>query len=161
MFIRSPRSRNSLSRAASTSAKPSSPHRPSPTAGSTSVASSICSSSARKNRRRSCQLRQSRGSRQLRLRRPGSQAMGHRETITRGNLPHWFVPGAAHFVTYRLVETIPLLVIEHLQAKKAQLLRERSSEGSSPALRRWHAHKALFAEYDRYLDSHRNIDWLA
>lgn len=23
------------------------------------------------------------------------------ETITRRNLPHWYMPGAAHFVTYR------------------------------------------------------------
>jgi hypothetical protein len=45
------------------------------------------------------------------------------EQLHRRSLPHWFVPGAAHFVTYRLAGTLPIAVIDELKAKKNQLLK--------------------------------------
>src|SRR5947209_3381949 len=48
-----------------------------------------------------------------------------REVITRRNLPHWYVPGAAHFVTFRLAGTLPRDVVERLQQRKEQLLKAK------------------------------------
>jgi hypothetical protein len=36
----------------------------------------------------------------------------------RRSLPHWYVPGAAHFVTYRLAGTLPANVVQALKDKK-------------------------------------------
>lgn len=52
------------------------------------------------------------------------------EVMSRRNLPHWYVPGAAHFVTYRLAGTIP---VEMLRRTRSQLQRVR---GDHPANRR-------------------------
>ncbi|MCZ6806557.1 MAG: hypothetical protein O7F08_06360 [Deltaproteobacteria bacterium] len=38
------------------------------------------------------------------------------EIVTRRRLPHWYVPGTAHFVTYRLVDTLPARVRDELKA---------------------------------------------
>src|SRR5262245_51405797 len=81
--------------------------------------------------------------------------------MTRGNLPHWYVPGAAHFVTYRIAGTIPANVLENLAARKAQLLQAPLLAGMTAPQRRLLTHKQLFADYDRYLDNHREVDWLA
>jgi hypothetical protein len=35
---------------------------------------------------------------------------------TRGDLPHWYKPGHAHFVTYRLADSIPLVRLKEWQA---------------------------------------------
>jgi len=82
------------------------------------------------------------------------------ELITRGNLPHWYVSGAAHFVTYRLAGTIPREVLEALTKHKDELLTRPLPQGMSPRERRRLVHKQLFAEYDAYLDANRAIDWL-
>lgn len=79
--------------------------------------------------------------------------MAFREIITRGNLPHWFIPGAAHFVTYRLAETLPLEVMKRLQAN-----RDRQLNRAQP--NREVAHKQFFADYDRHLDRVCSKDWL-
>jgi putative DNA methylase len=84
-----------------------------------------------------------------------------REMITRRHLPHWFVPGAFHFVTYRLTGTIPLQVLENMKAKKQAALKEKPPAGVEPAAFRERIHKQFFAEYDRYLDNNRTIQWLA
>ncbi len=84
--------------------------------------------------------------------------MAGREIITRGHLPHWYVPGAAHFVTYRLAGTIPSEVVERLRARKAMLLRRPLPEEVTAAQHRAGVHKQLFADYDRYLDNNRTID---
>lgn len=82
------------------------------------------------------------------------------EIVTRGNLPHWYVPRAAHFVTYRLAGTLPADVLESLAARKNQLLARPRPDGMTAAQRRGQVHKQLFAEYDRYLDDNRSVDWL-
>jgi putative DNA methylase len=83
------------------------------------------------------------------------------EIITRGNLPHWYVPGAAHFVTYRLAGTIPIHVLETLAARKNEILSKPLPEGMSEVQRRHRVHKQFFAQYDRHLDANRAVDWLA
>ena len=79
--------------------------------------------------------------------------------ITRGSLPHWYVPGAAHFVTYRLAGTLPAEALQALRDKKATLLRQPLVQGQTLAQHRAAAHKLLFADYDRFLDQ-SSIDWL-
>jgi 2'-5' RNA ligase len=40
------------------------------------------------------------------------------EVVTRRNLPHWYVPNAFHFITFRLAGTIPREKLEELIAGK-------------------------------------------
>ncbi|HUG94329.1 MAG TPA: transposase [Planctomycetaceae bacterium] len=85
--------------------------------------------------------------------------MVHRETITRRNLPHWFVPHAAHFVTYRLAGTIPLKVIHRLRDERTRAIAAIPDKSPGAFARREIAHKRFFAAYDRYLDQNTRIDW--
>ena len=81
------------------------------------------------------------------------------EIITRRNLPHWYKPGAIHFVTYRLHGTLPQTVLDDLHAKKESMLAKKPD--NVPVNRhRETVHKKLFAEYDRYLDRSRERLWL-
>lgn len=82
------------------------------------------------------------------------------ESFTRRRLPHWFVPGAAHFVTYRLAGTIPAAVFERLQAEYRDRLARTPGPGITRCQHREQAQKHLFANYDRYLDNAREIKWL-
>jgi putative DNA methylase len=87
--------------------------------------------------------------------------MPEEEIITRRNLPHWYVPGAMHFVTYRLAGTIPALLLQQWREQRdAQIRQKRASSGSFQKTRE-RAHKQLFAKYDRYLDETCPIRWLA
>jgi putative DNA methylase len=83
-----------------------------------------------------------------------------REVVTRRNLPHWYMPGAVHFVTFRLAGTIPAEVLERFKARKGELVKSKRPNESRCA-HRARVHKQLFAEYDRYLDRNREIRWLA
>jgi putative transposase len=83
------------------------------------------------------------------------------EKITRRHLPHWFVPGAAHFVTFRLADSLPAIVLAELRERKELLLRQKRPDGVSAFDHRARAHKQLFAAYDGYLDSHVDVKWLA
>jgi len=83
------------------------------------------------------------------------------ETITRRRLPHWFVPSAAHFVTYRLADTIPVHLFQRLQAEHRAQLERPPHSGATRAQHRERLHKQLFAKYDQYLDQAWDIDWLA
>lgn len=80
------------------------------------------------------------------------------ERYHRRSLPHWYMPGAAHFVTYRLAGTLPPRIVEELQAKKERLLIQKPS--GTTAEHRRHVHKLLFAAYEEYLDNVSDIDWL-
>lgn len=83
----------------------------------------------------------------------------NREIVTWRNLPHWYMPGAMHFVTFRLAGTIPRSILEQFKKGKERLL-SRTPRGESQTAHRQRVHKRLFAEYDRFLDSHREIHWL-
>jgi putative DNA methylase len=78
------------------------------------------------------------------------------ETVTRRNLPHWYMPGAAHFVTYRLHGSLPGSALEELQNRKEALLKRKPPAGISPAQYREQVHKQLFAQYDQWLDRSKN-----
>lgn len=86
--------------------------------------------------------------------------MSLRDIITRGVLPHWYVPGAADFVTYRLAGTLPVEAMQVLHARKQELLRPPLAPGQTAATRRAQTNKVLFADYDHYLDHNSRIDWL-
>ena len=76
----------------------------------------------------------------------------------RRSLPHWYVPGAAHFVTYRLAGTLPANVVQALKDKKTKLLLQKSTR--TPSEHKRHIHKVLFAAYEDYLDRVSEVDWL-
>lgn len=92
--------------------------------------------------------------------------MSHREIITKGDLPHWYMPGAAHFVTYRLADTIPVDVLKRLRAERDARLRRAgkptlaASTTSTSTGTKAQAHKQFFAAYDRYLDRGLSVRWL-
>lgn len=86
--------------------------------------------------------------------------MLRQEIISRRSLPHWYVPGAMHFVTFRLAGTLPREVIDRLAGCKLQWL-NRKPEGMSVAQHRNRVHKRLFAAYDKYLEENRDINWLS
>jgi REP element-mobilizing transposase RayT len=82
------------------------------------------------------------------------------EVITRRRLPHWYVPGASFFVTFRLADSLPRVVLESLATKRELLLRQRPPSGMSEQANRDRIHKLLFAEYDRHLDQGSDVAWL-
>src|SRR5688500_18994639 len=82
------------------------------------------------------------------------------EIITRRTLPHWFVPGAAHFVTYRLFGTLPRSILDELRREKEKLLKQIKLKAESKSLQRVAAHKRLFSMYDEYLDQANGVRWL-
>jgi putative DNA methylase len=83
------------------------------------------------------------------------------QVLTRRHLPHWFVPGACHFVTYRLAGTIPQSVLDEMKRKKEALLKQKAPPGLAPPTFRERVHKQFFAEFDRHRDNNRDIQWLA
>ncbi len=60
----------------------------------------------------------------------------------RRNLPHLYYNDGTYFITYRLVETIPLPVLEQLQVELSKLTSEELSIKQ----------KRIFKKYDDYLD---------
>ena len=79
--------------------------------------------------------------------------------MTRRRLPHWYRPGAAHFVTYRLAGSLPAPALVRLREElKADLRRLR---GPSNRDRRAVAHKHAFAAYDRLLHESAAVRHLA
>lgn len=80
------------------------------------------------------------------------------EQIHRRTLPHWYKPSAAHFVTYRVADTLPPEALQKLRERKESLLRKPSDR--NPADHRQHVHKLLFAAYEAYLDRVTQRDWL-
>jgi putative DNA methylase len=82
------------------------------------------------------------------------------EIITRRHLPHWYVAGAAHFVTFRLAGSLPNVFIEQMRQRKQVLLRQGAARGESLAQHRERVHKQLFSAYDEELDASRRVHWL-
>ncbi len=82
------------------------------------------------------------------------------EVVTRGHLPHWYKPGAAHFVTFRLAGSLPMDTIRQLQQRKEHLLRQRRPSGTTESAYRERVHKQLFVSYDRVLDEGSSVSWL-
>lgn len=83
----------------------------------------------------------------------------NRDIQSRRTLPHWYVPNAMHFITFRLFGTLPAEVIARLKQRKAALL-NTTCPGESKSAHRARVHKQLFAEFDQFLDMNRGIHWL-
>ena len=64
-------------------------------------------------------------------------------------------------MTYRLAGSIPNDVLDRLGARKDQLLSVPLAAGKTERQRARAGHKLIFADYDAYLDAHREVDWLA
>jgi putative transposase len=86
--------------------------------------------------------------------------MKHQEVVSRRNLPHWYVPGAMHFVTYRLAGTFPQEVLVSLRETRLRHLQRQPTQGVSIGQHRERIHKQFFAAYDRHLDLTCKMDWL-
>ncbi len=80
--------------------------------------------------------------------------------LTKGDLPHWYVPGRAHFVTFRLFGTLPRDVLDELRQQKEEWLKQPIAKGESLVQQRERIHMQLFARYDRYLDQGTGECWL-
>jgi putative transposase len=78
------------------------------------------------------------------------------ETVTRRNLPHWYMPGAAHFVTCRLHGSLPQPVLNELHNQKEALLKRKPPPGLSTFKYRERVHKQLFGLYDQWLDRQKD-----
>jgi putative DNA methylase len=77
--------------------------------------------------------------------------MPAREIITRRNLPHWYVPGAIHFVTFRLEGSLPKTVLDQLREERARE-RRMLGEREPPPAGRERLNKKWFARFDAQLD---------
>jgi len=86
--------------------------------------------------------------------------MSAKEIITRRRLPHWYVPGAAHFITYRLHGSLPQHVIDQLKDRKAEFMNQLRC-GRQDSANKERAHKQLFAMYDSFLDRSQDARYLA
>ena len=82
------------------------------------------------------------------------------ERVTHGDLPHWYKPGHAHFVTYRLADSIPLVRLKEWQATRQNRIDQPVPNGVTPSQHRARAHKLFYKTYDEYLDKHANVRWL-
>ena len=82
------------------------------------------------------------------------------EILTKGDLPHWYVPGAAHFVTFRLFGKLPRDLLDELRQQREEWLKQPLVKGESRTQQRERIHKQLFARYDRYLDQGSGECWL-
>jgi putative transposase len=83
------------------------------------------------------------------------------ERVTRGVLPHWYRPGYANFVTYRLVDSIPADKMQQWTLERRQAIERGPQSGRECYEHRERVHKQFFAEYDRCLDAASTRCWLA
>ncbi len=83
------------------------------------------------------------------------------EIITRRSLPHWYVPGAAHFITFRLYGSLSSTFLEKMQKEKHRLIQRPLSESQTSAGQRKTIHKKLFSRFDAQLDNATENLWLA
>ena len=79
------------------------------------------------------------------------------EHITRRHLPHWYVPGAAHFVTFRLWGSLPRAFIEQMKHRRRLLLTQRPTEARCASGHRERVHRQLFTAYEEQLDAGGNV----
>ena len=83
------------------------------------------------------------------------------EEVTRRRLPHWYRPGSAHFITYRLAGSLPASQVVRLRERLRRELKSIPGEGNDAPERREVVHKRAFAEYDRLLHENRRVRHLA
>ena len=86
--------------------------------------------------------------------------MDDTERVTRGSLPHWYKPGHAHFVTYRLADSIPHVRLKQWREERQHRFGLPIPTGLTIGQHRERAHKLFFEKYDDCLDRHPNVHWL-
>lgn len=84
-----------------------------------------------------------------------------RERVTHGDLPHWYRPGCAHFVTYRLAGSIPASLLRRWRRERSAVIERPPPTGATLLEQRRLAHRRFFAQYDECLDSSTTVRWLA
>jgi putative transposase len=83
------------------------------------------------------------------------------EIVTRGYLPHWYKPGCAHFITYRLADSIPTALLRDWKREREAVIRQaRDLPVKLQAERRLNAHRQFFRHYDQFLDKRCETKWL-
>jgi putative DNA methylase len=83
--------------------------------------------------------------------------------VTRGGaLPHWYMPGFAHFVTYRLFDTIPKVRLQEMAQRRSARIESPQDFGLPVECSRAAAHKLFFREFDEALETNTNSNrrWL-
>jgi len=73
-------------------------------------------------------------------------------TFYKRNLPHWQMPGATFFITWRLYDSLPRSVLEQIEETRKLLEREVVRAGETDEERKIRHFKKLFALYDGLLD---------
>jgi REP element-mobilizing transposase RayT len=71
------------------------------------------------------------------------------EIRSRGYLPHWEVDDAIYFITYRLADSLPALVVENLELEHQALIR---SIGDETAVQRLSVRRQYLRRLNAYLD---------
>jgi putative transposase len=75
---------------------------------------------------------------------------------------HWYQPGYAHFITYRLAGSIPTQLLREWRADRERLIRDSLTFSEAKrAERRLLAHRQFFGCYDGFLDREYGMRWLA
>jgi putative DNA methylase len=87
-------------------------------------------------------------------------SMTDTECVTRGDLPHWYKPGHAHFVTYRLANSIPRSRLKQWKEERQRRIHQPIPPGVTLRQHRERAHKLFYGQYDEYLDRYPNERWL-
>jgi putative DNA methylase len=85
--------------------------------------------------------------------------MSH-EIFTRRKLPHWYVPGAMHFITYRMAGCIPFKVQRAWRLERKQTMDAMRRRGASRREIEL-VQKRFFGKYDAFLDQNRAVSTLA
>jgi len=83
------------------------------------------------------------------------------QVFTRRSLPHWYVPGADYFITFRLDGSLPREALDKLAEQRRNLMDESPRSDESPRDRSMRIHKLIFAGYDRLLDERSNDQLLS
>jgi REP element-mobilizing transposase RayT len=83
------------------------------------------------------------------------------ERVTHGQLPHWYKPGYAHFVTYRLADSISPDLMRLWRIDRAAELNSRPVRGVSVHEHRERVQKRYFQRFDEELDRSESVNWLA
>lgn len=78
------------------------------------------------------------------------------------HLPHYHLPNATFFITFRLAGSLPVEVVKQLREEKEGKLRRLAEQYQGKELQqeRYKLSKKMFARYDDYLDKGYGPHWL-
>ena len=76
-------------------------------------------------------------------------------------LPHWEKPGAAYFLTFRLVDSLPKPLVNRLKVERHQMLAATPGPNETEYQQKVRVKKAIFSRWDKYLDRANAERWLS